>query len=86
VNAEEFVVTSLPRAPCRVLEVGCGDGDLARALAERDYLVTAIDPEAPPGSIFQKVMLEDFDHEDPIRRGGRKPIAAPYPRAQRGPR
>jgi SAM-dependent methyltransferase len=64
VNAEEFVVRSLPHAPCRVLEVGCGAGDFARAMAGRGYLVTAIDPEAPEGSIFRRVMLEDFDDEE----------------------
>jgi SAM-dependent methyltransferase len=47
-------------APARVLEVGCGDGRLARALDELGYRVTAIDPEAPEGAIFQAVSLEDF--------------------------
>lgn len=31
--------------PCRALEVGCGDGDLARALVERGHEVVAIDSD-----------------------------------------
>jgi SAM-dependent methyltransferase len=43
-----------------VLEVGCGRGDLAEAVARLGYRVTAIDPEAPAGGVFQAVALEDF--------------------------
>jgi SAM-dependent methyltransferase len=49
-----------------VLEVGCGAGDLARMLDGRGYIVTAIDPEAPHGSIFRKTSLEGFDEEEPF--------------------
>jgi SAM-dependent methyltransferase len=63
-DAEEFVVSSLPDAPCRVLEVGCGAGDLARTMARRGYVVTAIDPEAPEGRIFRRVKLEDYDDSE----------------------
>jgi SAM-dependent methyltransferase len=45
-----------------VLEVGCGSGDLARALDAAGHKVLAIDPEAPPGEIFRRVTLEEFDH------------------------
>jgi SAM-dependent methyltransferase len=51
----------LPPAPARVLEVGCGEGGLARALDELGYRVTAIDPDAPAGAIFQAVSLEEFE-------------------------
>ncbi len=44
-----------------MLEVGCGAGELALALAEAGYDVTAIDPQAPDGPIFRRVRLEDFD-------------------------
>ena len=60
-----FVKAHLPPAPARVLEVGCGDGRLARALDALGYRVTAIDPAAPEGAIFQRVSLEDF--ADPAR-------------------
>ena len=56
----EFALTYLPGPPARLLEIGCGGGDLARALADAGYDVTAIDPEAPEGPIFRRVTLEDF--------------------------
>jgi 2-polyprenyl-3-methyl-5-hydroxy-6-metoxy-1,4-benzoquinol methylase len=43
-----------------VLEVGCGGGELARAIAGAGYEVVAIDPEAPPGPIFRALRLEEF--------------------------
>ncbi len=56
----EFLSARLPAPPARVLEVGCGRGELAHALAERGFDVTAIDPNAPDGPIFQPVGLEGF--------------------------
>ena len=43
----EFIVGWLPASPARVLEVGCGEGDLTRRLAERGYEVLGLDPDAP---------------------------------------
>jgi SAM-dependent methyltransferase len=60
---KEFVLSQLPSPPARVLEVGCGDGDLARALDEARYEVVAIDPKAPDAPIFRRVPIEEF--EDP---------------------
>jgi SAM-dependent methyltransferase len=57
----DFVLSQLPPAPCRVLEVGCGKGELALALADAGYDVLAIDPEAPDGEIFRKTTIEAFD-------------------------
>lgn len=56
----EFLSSHVPPPPARVLEVGCGDGDLARALADRGFEVTAIDPHAPEGALFQRVTFESF--------------------------
>ena len=56
----DFVRAQLPPPPVRVLEIGCGNGELAQALASQGYEITAIDPDAPPGSIFHRVSLEDF--------------------------
>lgn len=62
----DFVESNLPRTPSRILEVGCGTGELARALAGRGHDVTAIDPQAPEGPIFRKVTLEEFAESEPF--------------------
>jgi SAM-dependent methyltransferase len=61
-----FVEGHLPAPRARVLEVGCGDGDLARAIAARGHPVVAIDPRAPRGAIFRSVALEDFAEDGPF--------------------
>jgi SAM-dependent methyltransferase len=55
-----FVRTQLPPPPARVLEIGAGSGDLARALAAAGYDVCAIDPE-PAGAGVRAVALRDLD-------------------------
>ena len=62
-SVKEFVLANLPPAPARVLEVGCGHGDLARALGEAGYEVLAIDPAAPEGPIFRRIKLEDLEDD-----------------------
>jgi SAM-dependent methyltransferase len=49
-----------------VLEVGCGAGELAHALADSGYDIVAIDPEAPDGEIFRRRTIEEFDEPDPF--------------------
>jgi SAM-dependent methyltransferase len=66
VELAEFVLTHLQRPPARVLEVGCGQGELARALAAAGHDITAIDPEAPDGPLFRRVTLEDFVAPSPF--------------------
>ena len=61
-----FVEAHLPAAPARVLEVGCGRGNLARGLARLGYRVSAIDPEAPAGDIFHPVSLDEFSDPGPF--------------------
>jgi SAM-dependent methyltransferase len=63
---ERFVLAHLPPPPVRILEVGCGGGDLARGLADAGQSVTAIDPDAPMGPLFRQVSLEDFDEPGPF--------------------
>ena len=41
-----FLEGALPPPPCRVLEVGCGSGEVAAQLSKRGYSVTGIDSSA----------------------------------------
>jgi SAM-dependent methyltransferase len=61
-----FVHAHLPPAPARVLEVGCGRGDLARAIARAGHRVVAIDPDAPAGDLFRATSLEEFADPEPF--------------------
>jgi SAM-dependent methyltransferase len=63
---DDFVVSQLARTPSRILDVGCGDGQVALALAASGHDVTAIDPVAPEGPIFERVTLEEFAPSDPF--------------------
>lgn len=55
-----FVRANLAEPPLRVLEVGAGGGELARALAEAGYEVLAIDPK-PSGAHVRPVALLELD-------------------------
>jgi SAM-dependent methyltransferase len=55
-----FVRANLPPPPARVLEIGAGDGALARALAESGYDVLAIDPGSG-GADVRRVALHELD-------------------------
>lgn len=77
---EEFVRAALPPAPARVLEVGAGNGDLARLLAGLGYDVVAIDPsgegdvlpvalheiDEPAGSFDAAVAVVSLHHIEPL--------------------
>jgi SAM-dependent methyltransferase len=65
-RVEEFVLGQVGLPPARVLEVGCGEGELAHALASAGHSVTAIDPQAPEGPIFRCVGIEEFTDPDPF--------------------
>lgn len=58
---DAFVLGELPPSPARVLEIGCGAGELALEISEAGYDVLAIDPEAPEGPIFRQTTLEQLD-------------------------
>lgn len=50
-RVDRFVLGEIGGDSSRVLEVGCGEGELARALARAGHSVTAIDPRAPDREI-----------------------------------
>jgi SAM-dependent methyltransferase len=60
----EFAQACLPVPPARVLDVGCGQGELTTALAVAGYDVLGIDPLAPQGDRFRRILLEDLDPEE----------------------
>lgn len=60
-----FVLERVPSS-ARILEVGCGSGDLARMLATAGHSVTAIDPDAPGGPLFRQMTLEEFAEPGPF--------------------
>jgi SAM-dependent methyltransferase len=76
-----YVRSSLPGPPARVLEIGAGDGSLARTLGDAGYDVVAIDPgsggegvlpvaladyEAPPRSFDASVAVVSLHHVVPL--------------------
>jgi SAM-dependent methyltransferase len=76
-----FVRANLPAPPVRLLEIGAGDGTLARALADAGYEVLAIDPvpagadvrplsllelDEPPASFGAAVAVTSLHHVDPL--------------------
>jgi SAM-dependent methyltransferase len=66
VDLYAFVERHLPPPPARVLEVGCGRGELARTIARGGHHVVAIDPNAPTGDLFAPVTLEAFSDPEPF--------------------
>jgi SAM-dependent methyltransferase len=82
-----FVATGLPAPPARVLEIGAGDGELARILAEGGYAMIAIDPEPatadvravalheldePAGAVDAPVPVVSLHHVEPLRESLRR--------------
>ena len=65
-RVEGFVLDQIGHSPARVLEVGCGNGELAVVLDRAGYSVTAIDPRAPEGQIFRRVGIEEFAEPGPF--------------------
>ena len=60
----EFAGEHLPPPPARVLDVGCGQGELTTSLSVAGYDVLGIDPLAPPGEHFRRLKLEDLEDSE----------------------
>ena len=61
---ETWIKGELPPAPASVLEIGAGTGELAAALREAGYNVTAIDPgDAGPG--VERIALAELEAPPP---------------------
>lgn len=82
-----FVRDSLPPPPVRVLEVGAGEGELARTLLSDGYDVVAIDPassgepvravalaelDEPAGSFHAAVAVVSLHHVEPLPESCRR--------------
>jgi SAM-dependent methyltransferase len=64
VDFTAFVLSHLPRPRRRVLEIGCGDGELTRAIAATGHDALGIDPAAPAGPLFRRLKLEDLEEDE----------------------
>lgn len=61
---EQFAREQLPPPPARVLDLGCGQGELTTALSVAGYQVLGIDPLAPTGELFRRLKLEDLEESE----------------------
>ncbi len=61
-EVEEWVRANLPAPPARVLEIGAGEGELARSLRTSGYDVTAIDPKSEVADV-KAIALADLPQQ-----------------------
>ena len=66
VEVEAWIRANLPRAPAQVLEVGAGDGELARRLRAAGYDVSAIDPKSESPDVVPVALVDAPDPPRPF--------------------
>lgn len=57
-EVEDWIRANLPASPARVLEVGAGEGELARSLRRSGYDVTAIDAKSEMPDVLQVALFD----------------------------
>jgi SAM-dependent methyltransferase len=57
-EVEDWVRANLPPPPARLLEVGAGEGELARSLRTSGYEVTAIDPKSESPDVEPVALID----------------------------
>jgi SAM-dependent methyltransferase len=66
-STSPFVLTHLPPAPARVIELGCGEqGGHVPALRRAGYDVVGVDPRSPDGPEYSRVPFEEHDAGEPV--------------------
>jgi SAM-dependent methyltransferase len=65
-EVEEWVRANLPPAPARVLEVGAGDGELARGLRGEGWYVAAIDPKSHTDDVLPVALVDLPPSDEPF--------------------
>ncbi|MBW3665888.1 MAG: hypothetical protein KY469_22620 [Actinobacteria bacterium] len=78
-----FVLEALPSPPCRVLDVGCGNGWLVRALDGRDYDTHGVDSSGTRWrSAVDTLAARGVRTRQSVRCGARGVTAAPHRRCR----
>jgi uncharacterized UPF0146 family protein len=57
-EVEDWVRANLPPPPARIVEVGAGEGELARSLRASGYDVTAIDPKSETSDVLPVALID----------------------------
>ena len=65
-EVEAWVRSELPPPPARVLEIGAGDGELARSLRDSGFFVVAIDPKSESREVLPIALVDLPEADQPF--------------------